>query len=40
VFSVLRGPCRDFVREYGNGSSVHLSVGDNHGKLAFEEAGL
>jgi hypothetical protein len=36
VFSV-HGPCREDIREYGNGSSVQLSVGDGHGKLEVEE---
>jgi hypothetical protein len=37
MFSVMRGPCRDYIREQGNGSSVQLSVGDSHGKFVVEE---
>jgi hypothetical protein len=36
VFSV-RGPCREDVREYGNGGSVQLPVEDGHGKSKVEE---
>jgi hypothetical protein len=37
VFSVVGGPCCDCIREYGNGSSVQLSVAGSHGKLVIEE---
>jgi hypothetical protein len=36
LFSVS-GPCRENIRECGNGSSVQSSVGDSHGKLEVEE---
>jgi hypothetical protein len=34
---MLRGSCRDYIREYVNGSSVQLLVGDGHGKFVVEE---
>jgi hypothetical protein len=37
VFSALRCPCRDCVREYENGKSIQVSVEDSHGKLVDEE---
>jgi hypothetical protein len=36
VFSV-RGSCRGDTGDYGNRNSVHLSVGDSHGKFVVEE---
>jgi hypothetical protein len=33
----MRGPCREDIREYGNGSSVQLSVGESHEKFVVEE---
>jgi hypothetical protein len=40
LFFLWGGPCREDVREYGNGrqfSSVQLSVEDSHRKLGVEE---
>jgi hypothetical protein len=33
----MRGPCRDYKREYENGTPVQVSVGDSHGKLVVEK---
>jgi hypothetical protein len=33
----VRGPCREDIRDYGNGNSVKLSLGDSQGKLEIEE---
>jgi hypothetical protein len=37
MFSVLRGPCCGYIREYGNGKSVELSAGYTYGMLVVEE---